>query len=55
MGYIFIDIYNDYSDENGFLDKRLSDGNVHIYDSRYLENFLSTVIFYKFLSDYNLV
>ena len=28
--YIFIDVYEYYIDKNGFLDKNLSDGNVHI-------------------------
>ena len=38
-GYIFVDVYTDYIDENGFLRKDLSDGNVHIQDSTYIANF----------------
>jgi len=38
--YIFIDIYNNYVDEYGFLRKDLSDGNVHINDGIYITNFM---------------
>jgi hypothetical protein len=34
--YIFFDIYNNYIDENGFLIKYLSDGNVHISNGIYI-------------------
>lgn len=36
----FIDIYNYYADENGFLNLDLSDGWVHIDDELYLKNYL---------------
>lgn len=38
--YIFFDIYNSYIDENGFLRKDLSDGNVHIRNGVYISNFI---------------
>jgi hypothetical protein len=38
--YIFFDIYNNYIDENGFLRKDLSDGNVHIHYGIYISNFI---------------
>jgi hypothetical protein len=38
--YIFFDIYNNYIDENGFLRKDLSDGNVHIGNGIYISNFI---------------
>lgn len=38
--YIFFDIYNNYIDENGFLRKDLSDGNVHINNGIFISNFI---------------
>jgi len=38
--YIFFDIYNNYIDENGFLKKKLSDGNVHILNDIYIKKFI---------------
>jgi hypothetical protein len=38
--YIFFDIYNNYIDENGFLIKSLSDGNVHIKNGVHISNFI---------------
>jgi hypothetical protein len=38
--YVFFDIYNNYIDENGFLRKDLSDGNVHIGNGIYISNFI---------------
>jgi hypothetical protein len=38
--YIFFDIYNNYTDENGFLRKDLSDGNVHIANEIYINKFI---------------
>ena len=40
-GYIFFDIYDKYTDENGFLRKELSDGNVHIRDGTYISKFIT--------------
>jgi hypothetical protein len=37
--YIFFDVYDKYTDENGFLRKDLSDGNVHIRDGVHISNF----------------
>lgn len=39
--YIFFDIYDKYTDENGFLRKDLSDGNVHILNGVYITNFIN--------------
>jgi len=41
-GYLFVDIYHHYTDENGFLRKDLSDGNVHILidNDTYIQNFI---------------
>jgi hypothetical protein len=38
--YIFFDIYNNYTDENGFLRKDLSDDNVHISNGTHISNFI---------------
>ena len=38
--YIFFDIYNNYINENGYLRKDLSDGNVHISNGIYISNFI---------------
>ena len=38
--FVFLDIYSDYTDENGFLNKSLSDGNVHIRNADYLKNWI---------------
>lgn len=42
--WIFIDIYKYYADNNGFLNKFLSDGNVHIRDGTYLKEFVNTYL-----------
>ena len=39
-GFLFFDIYNNYIDSNGFLNKALSDDNVHIYDGIYIKHFI---------------
>jgi hypothetical protein len=38
--YVFFDVYDKYTDENGFLNKSLSDGNVHIRDGRFIYEFI---------------
>ena len=38
--FIFFDIYEKYSDENGFLKRELSDTNCHIKDPIYIEEFI---------------
>ena len=38
--YIFFDVYDKYTDENGFLRKDLSDGGVHIRNGIYISNFI---------------
>lgn len=38
--YLFIDVYDKYTDSKGFLNKSLSDGNIHIGNPKYLLNFL---------------
>ena len=39
--WIFFDIYDYYTDKNGFLNKKYSDGNVHIKNSKYLKKFIN--------------
>ena len=39
--YIFFDIYDKYTDENGFLKKDLSDGGVHIKNGIYIDEFIT--------------
>jgi hypothetical protein len=39
-GYVYFDIYDKYTDSNGFLDKSLSDGIVHIDNLKYIEEFI---------------
>ena len=39
--YVFFDVYDKYTDENGFLRKDLSDGNVHIANGVYIHNFIT--------------
>lgn len=38
--FLFFDVYNNYIDNNGFLNKSLSDGNVHIRNEIYLKQFI---------------
>ena len=38
--FIFFDVYEKYSDENGFLKRELSDTNCHIKDPIYIEEFI---------------
>jgi len=40
-GWIFFDIYDSYVDDNGYLSKKLSDGNVHIRDGLYMQQFIN--------------
>ncbi len=39
--YVFFDIYDNYTDNNGFLRKDLSDGNVHIKQGIHITNFMN--------------
>jgi hypothetical protein len=39
-GYVFFDVYDKYVDAEGFLNKDLSDGNVHIRDGVHITNFI---------------
>lgn len=36
-GYLYMDVYFSYMDRDGFLDPTLSDGNVHIKDSKFMK------------------
>ena len=38
--FLFFDIYNNYIDSNGFLNKSLSDDSVHIRDGVYIKHFV---------------
>lgn len=38
--FLFFDVYSNYTDSNGFLNKSLSDGNVHIGNGTYLKQFI---------------
>jgi hypothetical protein len=40
--YIFFDIYDHYSDNNGYLMKCLSDGQVNIQNGRYIKEFMNS-------------
>jgi hypothetical protein len=42
--YIFIDIYDKYIDNNGFLSKDLSDGHVHILNGIYIHELINKII-----------
>ena len=39
-GFNFFDVYEFYTDKNGFLDYSLSDKNVHIRDPKHIENYI---------------
>lgn len=39
--WIFFDVYNSYIDNDGFLSKKLSDGNVHIKNGIFMKKFIN--------------
>jgi hypothetical protein len=39
--FLFFDVYNNYIDSNGFLNKSLSDDTVHIRDGKYIKDFVT--------------
>jgi hypothetical protein len=41
-GFLFVDVYEKYTDAAGFLNKELSDGIVHIRDGRFIKEFIDT-------------
>ncbi len=43
-GYGFIDVYDKYTDENGMLDRELSDGNIHIKNGKYLDEVVLKIL-----------
>lgn len=54
-GYNFFDVYNHYSDDDGFLRKEFSDGNVHIKNGIFLQNFIEknfSIESYSFTNDW---
>lgn len=42
--FIFFDIYDKYKNSDGFLNSELSDGNVHIKNSIYLDEFITNFL-----------
>lgn len=40
-GYVFFDIYDKYTDSNGFLKRELSDGRIHIANGIHIRNFIN--------------
>jgi hypothetical protein len=38
--FVFFDVYNNYIDNNGYLNKSLSDDNVHIRDGAHIKHFV---------------
>ena len=38
--WIFFDVYDSYCDNNGYLSKNLSDGNVHIKNGIFIKKFI---------------
>jgi len=40
FNFEFIDVYNNYCDQNGFLNRNLSDQNVHIKNPIFIEEFI---------------
>lgn len=39
--WIFFDVYNSYCDNNGYLNKKFSDGNVHIKNGIFMSKFIN--------------
>ena len=39
--WIFFDVYDSYCDDNGYLSKKLSDGNVHIANGVFIKKFIN--------------
>ena len=44
LGFVFFDVYYDYSDKNGYLNPDLSDGDCHIGDPKFMIDFIEKII-----------
>lgn len=41
--FIYFDIYDKYIDDEYYLNNELSDGSVHIYDGKYIQEFINNI------------